>query len=84
MEQGISIQPLFVIDNTSAIIKLLKKGLGISFLPEYAVQESITNNELVIIEVEDCSIQLWSQLFYHKDKWLTPQMDSFIKLIKNN
>lgn len=84
MEQGISIQPLFVIDNTSAIIKLLKKGLGISFLPEYAVQESLINNELVIIDVEDCSIQLWIQLFYHKDKWVTPQMESFIKLIKNN
>lgn len=84
MEQGIDIQPLFVIDNTSAIIKLLKKGLGISFLPEYAVQESVINNELVIIDVEDCSIQLWIQLFYHKDKWLTPQMESFIKLIKNN
>ncbi|MEC1760047.1 LysR family transcriptional regulator [Schinkia azotoformans] len=84
MEQGISIQPLFVIDNTSSIIKLLKKGLGISFLPEYAVQESLINNELVIIDVEDCSIQLWIQLFYHKDKWLTPQMESFIKLIKNN
>jgi len=84
MEQGMAIQPLFVIDNTSAIIKLLKKGLGISFLPEYAVQESLSNNELVIIDVEDCSIQLWIQLFYHKDKWLTPQMESFIKLLKNN
>ena len=84
MEQGITIQPLFIIDNTSAIIKLLKKGLGISFLPEYAVNESLINNELVTIDVEDCSIQLWSQLFYHKDKWLTPQMESFIELIKNN
>jgi len=83
MQQDIAIQPLFVIDNTSAIIKLLKKGLGISFLPEYAVNESIMNNELVIIDVEDCSIQFWSQLFYHKDKWLTPQMESFIDLIKN-
>lgn len=83
MQRGIAIQPLFVIDNTSAIIKLLKKGLGISFLPEYAVKESLINNELVIINVEDCSIQFWSQLFYHKDKWLTPQMESFIELIKN-
>lgn len=83
MQKGIVIQPLFVIDNTSAIIKLLKKGLGISFLPEYAVKESVMKNELAIIDVEDCSIQFWSQLFYHKDKWLTPQMESFIELIKN-
>ncbi|MFJ5771175.1 LysR family transcriptional regulator [Psychrobacillus sp. NPDC093180] len=83
MQQGITIQPLFVIDNTSAIIKLLKKGLGISFLPEYAIKESIIKDELAIIDVKDCSIQFWSQLFYHKDKWLAPQMESFIELIKN-
>ena len=83
MQQGIAIQPLFVIDNTSAIIKILKRGLGISFLPEYAVRESVMKDELAIIDVEDCSIQFWSQLFYHKDKWLTPQMESFIELIKN-
>lgn len=83
MEKGIVIQPLFAIDNTSAIIELLKKGLGVSFLPEYAVKESVTKNELSIIDVEDCFMQFWSQLFYHKDKWLTPQMKSFIELIKN-
>lgn len=84
MQQGIEIKPSFVIDNTSAIIKLLKKGIGISFLPEYAVKESLINNELVIIDVEDCSIEFWSQVFYHKDKWLSPQISSFIDLIKNN
>ncbi|MEK5230551.1 hypothetical protein MHB42_02135 [Lysinibacillus sp. FSL K6-0232] len=30
--------------------------------------------------VEACSINLWQQLFYHKDKWLAPQMEGFIKL----
>lgn len=83
MEQGFIIQPLFTIDNTSAIIKLLKKELGISFLPEYAVRESVKKNELAIIDVKDCTIQFWSQLFYHKDKWLTPQMEGFIEIIKN-
>lgn len=82
MQLGIEIQPLFVIDNTSAIVKLLKKGIGLSFLPEYAVQESITKNELATIDVADCSIQIWGQLFYHKNKFLTPQMKHFIELIK--
>jgi Transcriptional regulator len=83
IEKGIIIQPLFEIDNTSAIIKLLKKGLGVSLLPEYAVKESVMKNELIIIDVDDCFIQFWSQLFYHKDKWLTPQIESFINIIKN-
>lgn len=84
MQKGIVFQPLLGIDNTSAIVKLLKQGLGISFLPEYVIKESVMKNELAIIDVEDCTIQFWSQLFYHKDKWLTPQMESFIDLIKNS
>lgn len=82
MQHGIEINPLFVIDNTSAIIKLLKKGIGVSFLPEYAVRESIQNNELATIDVVDCPIQIWGQLFYHKNKFVTPQMEHFIELIK--
>lgn len=82
MQHGIEINPLFVIDNTSAIIKLLKKGIGVSFLPEYAVRESIQNNELTTIDVVDCPIQIWGQLFYHKNKFVTPQMEHFIEMIK--
>ncbi len=83
MEKGIILQPFLVIDNTSAIVKVLKNGLGVSFLPEYAVKDCVMKDQLTIIDVDDCSIQFWSQLFYHKDKWLTPQMESFIHLIKN-
>ena len=84
MQKGIHLDPLVVFDNTSAIIKLLKKGFGISFLPEYTVNQSIIKNELALIEVKDCNIQFWSQIFYHKDKWLTPQMEGFIELIKKS
>lgn len=82
MQHGLAIQPLFVIDNTTAIIKLLKKRIGISFLPEYTVRENILNKQLAIVNVIDCPIQFWSQLLYHKNKFLTPQMEYFIKLIK--
>ena len=84
MEQGISLQPLFVIDNTTAIKKLLKQGVGISFLPEYTIQSSLAKQELATINVIDCPIHFWSQLLYHKNKFLTPQMEYFIDLIKEN
>lgn len=82
-ERNILITPFWEIDNTGTIVKLIKKGLGISFLPEYTVRESVERNELVILDVEDCSIQFWSQLFNNKSKWITPPMEGFINMIQN-
>jgi DNA-binding transcriptional LysR family regulator len=82
-DRNILITPFWEIDNTGTIVKLIKKGLGVSFLPEYTVRESVEKNELVILDVEDCSIQFWSQLFYNKNKWITPPMEGFINLIQN-
>ncbi len=82
MEQDISIIPALAVDNTSIIVKLLKKGLGVSFLPEYVVRESLDKGELAPIEVENCAVEFWEQIFYHKNKWLMPQMQGFIDLMK--
>lgn len=82
-ERNVLITPFWEIDNTGTIIKLIKNGLGISFLPEYTVKESVERNELVILDVEDCSIQFWSQLFNNKNKWVTPPMEGFINIIQN-
>lgn len=82
-ERNVLITPFWEIDNTRTIVKLIKNSLGISFLPEYTVHESVERNELAILNVEDCSIQFWSQLFYNKNKWITPPMEGFMNLIQN-
>lgn len=82
MQQQLSISPLLTVDNTGIITKMLKQGLGISYLPEYTVAESVSKGELALIDVQDCSIEFWIQLFYHKNKWLNPQMEGLIRLIK--
>ncbi|WP_303881298.1 LysR family transcriptional regulator [Acetomicrobium mobile] len=80
-ELGIEYTPLLEIDNTTGILKLIKNGMGVSFLPKYIVNESVRKNELVELDVKGCDVQLWSQVVYHKNKWVTPQMELFMKLI---
>ena len=82
--QGIEFMPLLEINNLEVILKLLKKGMGISFLPEYVVRESVYKGELVILNVIDCEASLWSQIIYHKNKWVTPQMNLVMQLIQEN
>ena len=38
--------------------------------------------ELCQLEVSDFSLTLWSQIFYHRNKWVTPQMSGFIQVIQ--
>jgi len=83
-KKNLAISPFWEIDNTGTIVKLLKNGLGVSFLPEYTVKDSISQGELILLDVIDCSTQFWSQIFYHKNKWLTPQMKGFIDVIRES
>lgn len=79
---GMEIQPFLETGNTDVITKMLLHNMGISFLPEYVIREYVAGGQLVILDVDFPPIQMWSQLVYHRNKWLSPQMKAFIGLIK--
>ena len=64
------------------IRQLVEGTMGLSFLPEYAVKESIRQNSLRRLEVLDCHILTWRQLVRRMDKYVTPQMAGMIALLK--
>ncbi|SCJ50770.1 HTH-type transcriptional regulator gltR [uncultured Eubacterium sp.] len=82
--QGLELHPFLEIGDTDVIIKLLLQQAGISFLPQYLVQEYLDAGILTMITTDIPVIQMWSQLIYHKNKWITPQMRIFIDLVKKH
>lgn len=82
-KQNIYLHTTLEIPNTDVIIQLVKENHGISYLPEYAVKHSLKEHELVAVPVIDCDIEVWSQLFYHRNKWLSQPMVDFIKEVEN-
>lgn len=60
---------------------LTERGMGLSFLPEYIVRNELAAHRLARLNVPECQISMHRQLFYHRDKWLTPQMKAFIELV---
>ncbi|GKH49741.1 LysR family transcriptional regulator [Eubacteriales bacterium] len=82
--RNLTIDPMIEIDNVAVIIQLLQQGHGVSFLPEYAVHEYIKRHLLSTIHTHIEPQHFYSQLFYHKNKWVTPQMEGIISLIKRN
>ena len=57
---------------------MLEQGHGLSFLPLFAVQKQIREGKLAVIEVDGVEISMYRQIFYHKNKFKTREMEQFI------
>ncbi|WP_461812783.1 LysR family transcriptional regulator [Faecalimonas sp.] len=82
-EKDLEINPILEIGNTETIINLVKRGMGVSFLPKFTVQKELEKRVLSEIKTNLPSVKMYSQLFYHKNKWITKQMRKFIELVEN-
>lgn len=79
---GLEVAPFLEIGNTEFIIKLLLEGQGISFLPEFTVRPYLLSGRLRQIFVPGFSLDIWKQIVYHKDKWVSREMEEFLRLAK--
>ena len=71
-----------VVDNTKAIAEILKNSEGLSFLPEYSVRRDIESHALVKLNVNVAPQIYFSQIIYHRGKWMAPFMEGLIDLIR--
>lgn len=80
--RGVVLTPFLECSDTSFIIKMLETSRGISLLPWYAVERSVQQGKLSLLDVTDFHIKLYRQLFSHKEKWCTREMDEFVHLME--
>ena len=59
---------------------MLETTRGLSFLPWFAVEESVRQGKLSVLDVTDLHVSMYRQIFYHKAKWKTREMDEFVRL----
>ena len=81
-KMSIEINPILEIGRTDIITKVLSNGIGISFLPEFVVKEGVESGALAILDVADVKIDVWKQLIYHRNKWMSHSLLSFIEYVK--
>ena len=78
--QDMTIRPFLEIGNTEFIINLLRANMGVSVLPRFTILSDIESGCLAALNVKDFHMQTWRQIVYHKDKWVTREMNAFIEL----
>lgn len=70
------------IDSVAVIIELVKSGVGLAFLPEYAVEKHLVSKSLLKLDVDIEKQTYFSQILLHKSRWISPFMAGFIESIK--
>ncbi|WP_336758741.1 LysR family transcriptional regulator [Paenibacillus sp. USHLN196] len=65
--------------NAEAIKQCAIAGIGIAFLPEITTGEEVKRGDLVVLPWQIPDLHVYTQMLWHKDKWLSPILLSFIE-----
>ena len=68
---SMELHPILEMGNADLLCRLVEENVGISFLPDYVTQLSVAEGRLVRLPIEGFDVELWKQILYHRDKWLS-------------
>ena len=80
-KKSLQINPVLEIGRTDMITAVVAQSNLISFLPDFVTKPKIDSGELCYLDVKDINIDIWKQLIYHKNKWLSKSMKAFIDFV---
>ena len=77
------IRPLssYEFDSIEPIKQFVLSGLGIALLPYAAVEKELTVGNMVDLKLNEPKIEMYTQIVYHKNKWLSPALTSLLDLV---
>ena len=81
-KKSIDITPVLEIGRTDIITTLLTQSDMISFLPDFVTKPLVDAGELCYLDICDLNIEIWKQLIYHKNKWMSKSLKTVIAYIK--
>lgn len=81
-KKSLEITPVLEIGRTDVITNIIANSDMISFLPDFVTKKMVESGELCYLDVSDVKIEIWKQLIYHKNKWMSKSLKSVIEYIK--
>jgi hypothetical protein len=53
-------------------------------LPDFVTRKKVEEGTLIYLDVKDVHAQVWKQLIYHKNKWVTKSLRALIDYISEH
>ena len=70
------------VGRTDVITALLVEGDMISYLPDFVTRDLVRSGKLCYLDVTDMNTDIWKQLIYHKNKWMSKSLKICLDYIK--
>jgi len=80
-KSSLEVQPVLEAGQADLICALVEKGLGCSFLPDFITEEACGRGTVKRLEVEGFAPELWKQILYHREKWVSPSMQAVLRIM---
>lgn len=68
--------------SVEALKQCIALGMGLGLLPEIVVSRELRQNHLKSLNWAGPSLDIVTQILWHKDKWISPAMAAFMELVK--
>lgn len=78
-KEGIDSITYLEFQNAEAIKQCAIAGIGIAFLPEVTAKAEVERGQLIALPWEIPDLHVYTQMLWHKDKWLSPIILAFIE-----
>ena len=83
-EKDIVLNPHMKVQSIEAVKRCVMNNLGIAVVPTYSIGEELKNGSLMPIKTELDEKNYDSFYIYHKNKWVSPQMEFALKLMQEH
>ena len=81
-KMSLEITPVLEIGRTDIITTMIAQNNMVSFLPDFVTKDLVDSGVLCYLDVCDIHVDIWKQLIYHKNKWISKSMKTFIDYVK--
>lgn len=81
-QKDIIMNPYMKVQSIEAVKKCVMNNLGVAVVPTYSIGEELKNGSLMPVKTELDDKTYNSFYIYHKNKWLSPQMELALNLLK--
>lgn len=82
-KDSLEIRPVLETGRADLICSLVEQGVGMAFLPDFVTEQAVRQGTVVRLEAEGFTPELWQQVLYHREKWISPTMQTVLSLLKD-
>ncbi len=71
-------------NSVEAVKQCVMAGLGFTLMPSVAVRREVEAGALSILRTCEAPLEAAVFMVWHKDKWLSPTLDAFLEMVRQN